>query len=105
VTRGIVKIDIGHGLPVGEGWALEVAMRDLGERLRSLPAADYLPALRAVFRTPHPDYRRSCEEKANLTTLAEELHSQLRHIADDHHVYTEEAQVVRLLDAHRKASP
>ena len=104
MTRGIVKIDIGHGLPVGEGWALEVAMRDLGERLLPLPAVDYLPALRAVFRR-HRDILPSCEERANLTTLAEELHSQLRFIARDCHAYTEEAQVVRLLDAHRKAEP
>ena len=104
MTRGIVKIDIGHGLPVGEGWALEVAMRDLGERLLPLPAVDYLPALRAVFRR-HRLTLATCEEKANLTTLAEALHSQLRHIGDYRHAYTEEAQVVRLLDAHRKAEP
>ena len=104
MTRGIVKIDIGHGLPVGEGWALEVAMRDLGERLLPLPAVDYLPALRAVFRR-HRLTLATCEEKANLTTLAEELHSQLRHIGDYRHAYTEEAQVVRLLNAHRKAEP
>lgn len=104
MTRGIVKIDIGYGLPVGEGWALEVAMRDLGERLRALPAADYLPALRATFRR-HREVTTSSEEQANLTTLAEELHSQLRFIARDCHAYTDEAQVVRLLDSHRKASP
>jgi len=104
VTRGIFKVDIGHGLPVGEGWAPDVAMRDLGERLRDLPAVDYLPALRAVFRR-HRLTLATCEEKANLTTLAEELHSQLRHIGDYRHAYSDEAQVVRLLNAHRKAEP
>ena len=104
MTRGIFKVDIGHGLPVGEGWAPDVAMRDLGERLRDLPAVDYLPALRAVFRR-HRLTLATCEEKANLTALAEELHSQLRFIAQDRHAYSDEAQVVRLLDAHRKASP
>ena len=103
MTRGIVKIDIGHGLPVGEGWALEVAMRDLGERLRALPAADYLPALRATFRRQH-DSLTSHEERANLVALAEELHNQLRHIARDCHAYTDEAQAVRLLDSHRKVT-
>ena len=79
-------------------------MRDLGERLLPLPAIDYLPALRAVFRR-HRNTLTSCEERANLTTLAEELHSQLRHIGDYRHAYSDEAQVVRLLDAHRKAEP
>lgn len=104
MTRGIFKVDIGHGLPVGEGWAPDVAMRDLGERLLALPAVDYLPALRAVFRR-HRLTLATCEEKANLTALAEELHSQLRFIAQDRHAYSDEAQVVRLLDAHRKAEP
>ncbi len=101
-TRGIVKIDIGHGLPVGEGWALEVAMRDLGERLRDLPAAYYLTALRHTF-CRHA--RALTDEREMLTALAEALHSQLCFIAQDRPALSDEAEIVRLLGEHRKVAP
>lgn len=93
------KVTIGDALPTGEGWTPEVAMRDLGERLRALPAADYLPALRDAFR--QRDIVLT-EEREARRLFAEELYGQLHDIARDRHALTEEAQVVRLLNAYRR---
>jgi hypothetical protein len=95
MTRGIVKIDIGHGLPIGEGWALDVAARDPGERLRPLPVADYLPALRDTFRLVD----------RVLTAIADGLYDQLRTISEGKHALSDEAQVLRLLDRVRGMKP
>lgn len=93
------KVTIGDALPTGEGWTPEVAMRDLGERLRALPAADYLPALRDAFR--QRDIVLT-EEREARRLFAEELYGQLHDIARDRHALTEEAQVLRLLNAYRR---
>ena len=93
------KVTIGDALPTGEGWTPEVAMRDLGERLRALPAADYLPALRDAFR--QRDIVLT-EEREARRVLAEELYGQLHDIARDRDALTDEAQVVRLLNACRR---
>ena len=93
------KVTIGDALPTGEGWTPEVAMRDLGERLRALPAADYLPALRDAFR--QRDIVLT-EEREARRVLAEELYGQLHDIARDRDALTDEAQVVRLLNAYRR---
>ena len=93
------KVTIGDALPTGEGWTPEVAMRDLGERLRTLPAADYLPALRDAFR--QRDIVLT-EEREARRVLAEELYGQLHDIARERDALTDEAQVVRLLNAYRR---
>ena len=93
------KVTIGDALPTGEGWTPEVAMRDLGERLRTLPAADYLPALRDAFRLHDRVLAGECEAQKSL---AEELYGQLHDIVRDRHALTDEAQVVRLLNAYRR---
>ena len=93
------KVTIGDALPTGEGWTPEVAMRDLGERLRALPAADYLPALRDAFRLHD---RVLTGEREAQKALAEELYGQLHDIARERDALTDEAQVVRLLNAYRR---
>ncbi len=104
MTRLKIQIIISPDLPVGEGWALDIAARDLGERLRPLPAADYLPTLHSLF-SGLDMVTVSWDERVSLITLADGLYDQLRTISEGRHALSDEAQVLRLLDRVRGMKP